>query len=198
MKIAFLLSILSLSAWSQELTLIKRLSRPGAFDEVSISENKGEWKYIKKSNLFDSVDSNDVGLFKIAKATPELLELKNRYRKILTTINNAEEKLSAQGSHWNDLNPNISHQPHFLIQSYFVHEQSDLYPQLETLFKELQNLKWNLHKGAQFSIKDRQINYIDNGKVSRVEKLVNLVNCQDEKFPTVCSAKGIEGRVYLK
>jgi hypothetical protein len=84
-----------------------------------------------------------------------------------------------------------------MIDNYKIIPDSKYYPELDRLFKKLQNLDWKLMKGFRITPELENLLEIDKGEVVKTSKFELTTYCKGAKLPTTCIFDE-SGHIFLK
>jgi len=172
-------------------------STPLGLDKIEIKETGENFEILKTSNYFDIKDDMRLGKF-LATDKEIVKSVVIDLNQIGAELKQAEERLSAINTSFNDLNTNKNpHEPFFKLNGFIIKKGSILYPRLERVAFKINNLKLSLIDGVELDQDRKNYVFFKNGKEVKKESFNARFFCESAKFPTRCLAREW-GALYLE
>lgn len=176
----FILLLITMNAHGVSLTKFSSLPTGSASEEFSLV--KKQQVFERNSNYFNKADLQ-VGKFVTTdnKAIKSFGSLNTLLEKIKVT----DTFLKTKNSNFNALSEKTQHATYFLIDDYIISPASDLYPEVDEIFKNLSAQKWKLQDGFILDKDFSRLSKVSKGKASE-EKFERGVNCDVIQEPKIC------------
>ncbi|MBY0518685.1 MAG: hypothetical protein K2P81_17375 [Bacteriovoracaceae bacterium] len=172
-------------------------STPSGSDRFEIENKSSEVIIHKTSNWFDKKEDLRLGDFK-SQNPSSLKSVQAELEQIEEQLKKANDKLTAYGTTFNDLNSKSSlHSPYFKVNDFKVQKGSTLYPKLEQIFTKLQQTPLTLVNGVELDSTKKNYIFYENSKETGREPFNVRFFCEQPRFPTRCMARKW-GTLYLE
>lgn len=176
----FLLLLITMNAYGVSLTKFSSLPTGSASEEFSIV--KKQQIFERTSNYFNK---SDLQAGKFVTADNKALKSYGSLSGLLEKIKVTDAFLKTKNSSFNALSEKTQHATYFLIDDYIISPASDLYPEVEEIFKNLSAQKWKLQDGFILDKEFSRLTKVSKGKSSE-EKFERGVNCDVIQEPKIC------------
>src|SRR5690606_21762934 len=148
-SLSFLL-LLSTSLYALELEKVKQEGETFHSQKFILANSSNE--FLKKSNYFDEKENYEIGRYEISQNKIEPF-LKN-LNEIVTKIKNVDSLLNSKGKSFNELSlKDKDHLASFNLEGFIITKDSNLFSEVESLFKSLKDLDWKMKKGIRIKNK---------------------------------------------
>lgn len=197
MKYLVLLIFYTSLSMANEMAFSLERSTPLGQDKVEIKSEESIYLISKTSNYFDQKDDFRLGVF-MATDKKSVASIVQELTDISIELKQAEERLAAMNTSFNELNSNKNpHEPYFKLNTFIIKKGSILYPKLEKVAIKVNNLDLKIKDGVELD-KDRK-NYVffKDGKEVKKEIFNARFFCESPRFPTRCLAREW-GALYLE
>jgi hypothetical protein len=130
----------------------------------------------RNSNLFEKgLKDRRIGKFRTSskkfKEAFNSLTILDKKLKIVDGI------LRQKGTSFNEVAGAAPRGPLFLMGEFRILSTSSYYAELETIFSQLQGLKWELEEGYELSDDLSRVKVYSAGKIKKSEKYLRVANC---------------------
>lgn len=192
MKWLFALTFISFTANSAILGQLISQPDGSSVQQFQISSNKVT--YEKRSNFFDK--KTDLSLGKFSTNYKVTDKEQNKISTTLSKIKVVDEVMKKKSSSFNDLSTKEPHASFLMLDDFRISKESDLYPEMKTLYETLAKQEWKQESGIRLSKDYKSLIQIKDGKEVSREPFNFPFHCQKPEPPTQCAFKDY-GILYL-
>lgn len=196
MKFLLVFLLIPLTAQAALKFAMERSTSLGT-DKMEVHDEGGQLIIKKTSNWFDRNVDTRLGEFAVQNPAP-LKSVTAELSKIESEIKAADQRLSAIGRGFNELNNNDRpHAPFFRVNGFKVQEGSSLYTRLGEIAAKLQEAPLKLIQGVELDKSRKNYVFYADGKEVKREPFNARFFCESSRFPTRCLAREW-GALYLE
>lgn len=192
----FLLCLLFISTQLSAATLGQYISKPEGSSVQSFIIKKKSVVYDKRSNFFDQKKDLSLGSFKPAQ-TIDAAFYDRKLESILSKVEEVDDFLRKKKSSFNELSSKKPHDSFFLLNSYRITKDSDLYPEVKKIFEELYQSKWKQISGIKLTDDLKEVTTVKNGKAVSNNPFNMSFHCKAPSAPTICGYRDL-GILYVQ
>lgn len=166
-------------------------------DKIEIRQLGGDYEILKTSNYFDTKDDFRLGRFQTQqKAMAQ--KIFKELTEVTEQLQLANKRLENLGTSFNELNSNKNpHAPYFKLNGFIVKQHSVLYPRLEKIALQVNNLSLTIRDGVELDADRKNYVFFKDGKEFKKEAFNARFFCESPRFPTRCLAREW-GAFYLE
>lgn len=177
------------------VNISRYISLPEGVSEQRFELEKDRATYQKTSNFFDKDKNLSLGTFsakskKVAQETDKII-------KVLKKIKGVDDFLKKKNSSFNELSDKSPHASFIFLGDFRITKNSNLYPELFSIFERLQKLEWKHESGLKLTLDYKTQSIIKNGKETSSRNFDFEFQCKHPKAPTMCIFKDV-GILYLE
>lgn len=192
----FLFSLIFISTQISAATLGQYISKPEGSSVQSFIIKKKSVVYEKRSNFFDQKKDLSLGSFEPSQKI-NAASYDRKLDLLLTKVEEVDKFLRKKNSSFNELSSKKPHDSFFLLNSYRITKESDLYPEVKKIFEELYQSKWKQVSGIKLTDDLKGVTTIKNGKAVSNNAFNMSFHCKAPSAPTVCGYKDL-GILYVQ
>lgn len=192
----YLLALIFISSQISAATLGQYISKPEGSSVQSFMVDKKNIVYEKRSNFFDQKKDFSLGSFEPSGRINSSAYDK-KLDSILSKVEEVDQFLRKKNSSFNELSTKKPHDSFFLLNSYRITKESDLYPEVKKVFDELYQKSWKQVSGIKLTSDLKEVSTIKNGRTISTKSFHMSFHCQAPAKPTVCGYKDL-GILYIQ
>lgn len=191
-----LLGLILITTQVSAATLGQYISKPEGSSVQSFVVEKKKVVYEKRSNFFDQKKDLSLGSFEPSQKVNAAVYEK-KLESILSKVDEVDKFLRKKKSSFNELSSKKPHDSFFLLNSYRITKESDLYPEVKKIFEELYQANWKQLSGIKLTDDLKEVTTIKNGKAVSSNAFNMSFHCQAPSTPTICGYKDL-GILYVQ